>query len=230
MAKKRVTRKQLLKEPDEFITTTGRLIAWAKENTQKLTIGAGVFFVLIIVVSVFGYYHDKRTNSAQLMFSQVVAKYQAEAGQKTSAEALSAVSEDLDLLVGTYGGTPAGKLGRVFYGHICVAGKAYDKAIEYYSQALDDFSSGTPLTNVILNGLAMAYQQKGTYPQAIESYRRLADGPGSILKDAALFNLGKLYGQLGQLEESRQAYQRLNTEFPGSMYANIVREKIAGQS
>ena len=45
MAKqKRVTRKQLLKEPDEFITTTGRIIAWGRKYTRQVAYAAGAFF------------------------------------------------------------------------------------------------------------------------------------------------------------------------------------------
>jgi tetratricopeptide (TPR) repeat protein len=228
MAKKRVTRKQLLKEPDEFITTTGKLIGWARENSRSLGIGAVIFFTLIIGLSAYIYFNERRANTAQMMFSQALTKYQTELDQKGNVEALAAVSADFDLLISKYGNLPDGKLGRVYYGHICSAGLDYDKAIGHYLKALDDFGGASSLTNIILNGLATAYQQKGEYPQAIEQYRRILEGSTAILKDAALFNLGKLYGQIGEAEKSREAYQQLSADFPDSMYANIVREKIAG--
>lgn len=228
MAKKRLTRKQLLKEPDEFITTTGRVIAWTKANTKAMIIGVVLFFALIIGVSVYGYINEKRSNTAHMMYGQAVAKYQEQAAQKSEAEALSAVSEDFNALIDTYGSLPAGQLGRIFYGHISMAAKAYDQAISHYQKALDDLRGDSSLAHIILNGMATAYQQKGEYPQAVENYRKIVDGPGSMLKDAALFNLGMLYKQLGKPEESRKAYQQLSTDFPNSMYADIVREKIAG--
>ena len=228
MAKKKVTRKQLLKEPDEFMTTTGKVIGWAKENTKALVIGVSVFFVLIIIVSVYGYINEKSSTTAQLMFSQAVTKYQTVAQQKTDEDALAAVSADFDALLKSHGNQPAGRFGRIFYGHISTTGKAYDQAIVHYQSALDDFGDDSSMTNVILNGLGSAYQQKGEYPQAIENYKKIVDGPGSMLKDAALFNLGKLYAQIGKAEESKKAYRQLSADFPNSMYANIVREKIAG--
>lgn len=228
MAKKRVTRKQLLKEPDEFITTTGKLIAWAKDNAQALVIGVVGFFILIIGISVYGYVQQNRSESAQAMFSQAVTKYQAEAEKKSESEALAAVSADFDKLIESYGNQSAGQLGRVFYGHINLAGKAYDQAITHYEKAMDKVDRNTSLTNIILNGLATAYQQKGEYPQAIEKFRKIADGTDLMLKDAALFNLGKLYEQLGKSEESKKAYQQLRDDFPGSMYSSIAREKVAG--
>ncbi len=226
MAKKRVTRKQLLKEPDEFITTTGQLITWAKENAKALGIGSTLFFTIIIAVSIYAFINQKRSDTAHLMFGQALSKYQTEAGSKDGTTAMSAVSGDFDALIDSYDGQPAGKLGRLFYGHMGTMANDYDKAIEYYQQALGDYGNDDSLSNIIHNGLGSAYQQKGDYPKAVEHYQQIADSTGTMLKDAALFNLGKLLGQLGKEDESRQAFQRLKDEFPNSTYAGIAREKI----
>lgn len=226
MAKKRVTRKQLLKEPDEFITTTGLLINWAKENAKALGIGSTLFFVVIISVSIYVFVNEKRSSAAHLMFGQAVLKYQSEAQTKDGAGAMSAVSGDFDALIDSYGGQPAGKLGRLFYGHMGTMANDFDKAIESYQNALKDFGDDASLSNVIHNGLASAYQQKGDYPKAVEHYQIIADGDSMTLKDAALFHLGKLLKQLGREEESRQAYQKLAENHPASTYAGIAREKI----
>lgn len=228
MAKKRLTRKQLLKEPDEFITTTGKLIAWAKDNSKSLVMGVVGFFMLIIGISVYGYIQQDRSDTAQLMFSQAVTKYQTEAEKKSEGEALAAVSADFDKLIESYGNQPAGQLGRVFYGHISLAGKVYDQAVIHYEKAMDNVDGDASLTNIILNGLATAYQQKGDHSKAIEKFRMIVDGTDVMLKDAALFNLGKLYEQIGKSEESKKVYQQLRDNFPTSMYSSIAREKVAG--
>jgi tetratricopeptide (TPR) repeat protein len=228
MTKKKLTRKQLLKEPDEFITTTGKIIRWSKENAKALGIGAAVFFLLITIVSVYGFINDKNAVEAQLMFSQAVTKYQTEVAQKSDADALAAVSADFDALIKSHGNQPGGQFARLFFGHISVKAKAYDQAISHYQNALEDFGGDSSLTNVILNGLGSAYQHKGEHPQAIDTYKKIVEGPGSLLKDTALFNLGKLYEQMGKTEESQKAYQQLSADFPDSMYANIIRDKISG--
>ena len=226
MAKKRVTRKKLLKEPDEFITTTGRLVSWAQENAKALGIGTTLFFGVILAVSIYAFVNEKRSTAASLMFGEAVLKYQTEAGKQDGVGALSAVSGDFDALVDAYGGQPAGKFGRLFYGHMGTMANDYDKAIEYYQKALEDFGGDVSLSNIIHNGLGSAYQQKGDYPKAIEHFQKVAESTESALKDVALFNLGKLFSQLGKQDESRQSYQRLKDEFPNSTYAGIAREKI----
>jgi tetratricopeptide (TPR) repeat protein len=226
MAKKKVTRKQLLKEPDEFLTTTAKLIAWGKENTKALVIGTTLFLVVFIAVSIYAFVNGRRSAAANMLFGQALEKYQTVAGEKGGLAALSAVSGDFDTLIDSYGSQPAGKLGRLFYGNMEAMAEDNDKAIVYYQKALKEFGDDPALRNIIHNGLGTAYQQKGDYPKAIMQFQKIADGPDSVLKDAALFNLGKLLGQLGKTEESREANQRLINDFPNSFYANMAREKL----
>jgi tetratricopeptide (TPR) repeat protein len=223
MAKNRVTRKQKLNEPDEFITTANRMLEWARENTRTLVVGGCIILAVAVLLSVFSYQRQARAEAAETLLGQVLAKYKTAVDAKDPATALDDVRGDFDELSASYGNTPAGRLSAVMYGNICIAGLDYDDAVTQYEKSLNHFGPTSSLGNVILNGLATAYQQKGDYNRAVSYYKQMVDGTRSVLKDAALFNLGRLYGQLGQAEESRQAYERLGAEFPQSMYAKLVK-------
>lgn len=226
MAKKRVTRKQLLKEPDEFITTTGKLIGWAREHTKQLMVGGGLFVGLLILVASYGYYQKNQSDAAILLYSQAMAKYQNAGGEKEPATALAAAQSDLERLTSDYGGQPAGKLGRIMYANLSLAAEARDKAVAIYTSALKDFGSDISLANFICNGLGAAYSQKGDFPAAIENYEKIVSSTSSVLKDAALFHLGRLYEDMGQSDKGQDAYRQLSTDFPDSMFAEIAKDKI----
>jgi tetratricopeptide (TPR) repeat protein len=49
-----------------------------------------------------------------------------------------------------------------------------------------------------------------------------------ILRDEALFNLGVLYEKLGEMEKSEKAFNQIVSDFPDSMYINIIKERSAG--
>ena len=61
---KRVTRKQLLKEPDEFITTTGRIIQALQRYQRPLTIVAGVVVAAGLLAGAVHYYLESRERAA----------------------------------------------------------------------------------------------------------------------------------------------------------------------
>ena len=229
MAQKRISRKQLLKEPDEFISTSTKLLDWAKSNPKKLIYGVSAFVALVLAASGYTYYYQARAKAAANLLSQSLAKYETMAG-KDKAAALAAVKPDFKKLVDKFGGQPASVLGRIIFGHISLAGHDPDEAIALYKRALEETGDDPALTNLILNGLAAAYEQKGQTQEAIAYDEKIKAGNSSVLKDAALFSLGRLYEKIGQKEKSIQAYEQLSNDFPESMYAEIAREMAAQET
>lgn len=228
MAKKRMTRKELIKGPDEFISTTGKVIQWARENTKPLVYGTVAFFALLIIVAGYSFIKQKREQAAAALLSQCLETYQSsQDDDKDPAKMLAMAKPDFDRLVKDYSGMPAGRLGRVIYGHLALAAKEFDQAKTLYEKALGDFGNDPSIENTILNGLAMVAVQSQDDAAAIGYFEKIASGKSVLLKDVALFNLGQLYAKTGETEKAVAAYKRLSDEYPDSMYANIAREKAA---
>jgi Signal transduction histidine kinase len=57
-------------------------------------------------------------------------------------------------------------------GNICLKLKNYDAAIDYFHKALDDIKDPDNRT-IVLNGIALTYQKKGDFDQAIALYKSL---------------------------------------------------------
>ena len=75
MAQK-LTRKQLLKEPDEFITFSGKLIQWLTTYKRQATLAAGVVFVLLVATAGFQAYLHHAENKASALLTESLAQYQ----------------------------------------------------------------------------------------------------------------------------------------------------------
>ena len=59
MAKKRKkTRKELLKEPDEFMTISGKLIGFAVDHKNQLTYALGIIVALALIFSGISFFFD----------------------------------------------------------------------------------------------------------------------------------------------------------------------------
>ena len=111
MAKKRITRKELVKKPDEFITLTGAVIQWAQKNTKSLAYGVGTFFIIVLLLAGYRFYAENRERAAGALLSQSITAYEeALRHEKTPVEALAKVQPDLERLIDDFAGCDAGNL------------------------------------------------------------------------------------------------------------------------
>ena len=228
MVKKRITRKQLLKEPDEFITSTGKLIRFATQYKTHISVSVGALFVLLIVISGMRYYSNKSEDKAFDLLEKGMRAYEMILKDSGPNKAFHDVENDFQLILKKYSGRYGGKFARVIFANICYNAEAYDRAITLYSQALDDFDDQPSIKNLILNGLAYSHESKKEYDTAAIYFDRIASEPASILKDEALFHSGWLYERMGKESRSREAFQKLLSDYPDSLFIELVKEKIAG--
>ncbi len=228
MAAKRVTRKQLLKEPDEFITFTGRVVAWVKAHPKQLAIGVGVIVGLLVMVTGYRYINERRAQAASRLLSRGMTAFQQRLESDDKGVALEAVRSDFDKLINDFSGQPAGHLGLVYYGQILLGSGKYEEAVKMLQRAWTDLGSDPALANIILDNLAEAFLQAGDKTAAITQFEKLVSGSGTLYKDAAMFQLGVLYFESDQAEKGKEMLTRLTETFPTSRYADMAREKIAG--
>jgi tetratricopeptide (TPR) repeat protein len=228
MVKKRITRKQLLKEPDEFITFTGRLIQFVTQYRTHISISAGTLFVLLVAFSGSQYYLSKSEDKAFDLLGKAMRGYEMVFKDSGPNKALRDVEGDFQRIIDKYSGRYGGKFARKVFADICYHGGAYDRAISLYAQALEDFDDEPSVKSLILNGLGYSHESKKEYAAAASYFDRVVSEPGSILKEEALFHAGWLYEKMGLESKSREAFQTLLGEYPESLYVEMVKEKIAG--
>lgn len=227
MAKKALTRKQLLKEPDGFISFSGRLIEFGRQNQTRLLVAVGSLLALLLVVVAVNQVTARSARQASDMVEKTMTKYAAALADTDAQTAYDRVKPDFEALFDQHGGTPAANVARIVYGDISYAAGDAETAIVMYERALKDFEPSPALKNLVISGLAHANQLKQAYPASIQYYTMLADGDDATLKSDALFNLFCLYQQTGEAEKSRAMADRLIADFPGSPYESLISEKAS---
>ena len=228
MAKKRVTRKQLLKEPDEFITFTGKLIQFGRQHEKELTYAACAFFIIIIAVAAFRFFGNRAENTASNLLSQAMQKYETLRNDADAEKAFAETRPDFEYVLETYAHKPAGKMAAVIFANLCYDVGETDAAIKLYEKALGDIDEEGGYRNLVLSSLGYAYEQKSDLQTAVTYFERIAGSDNPVAQDVALFNLGRLYEEMGDAEKSRTAYRRLASDFQDSVYYELVSEKLAG--
>ncbi len=228
MAKGAATRKQLLKEPDQFITFSGKLIAFGRSNLKTILICTGSILVLLLAAATVRQMSDRTENRASELVEKAVAKYSAALQDTNPKTAYDRVKTDFTDMFDTYGSTTAVKLARILYGDISYNAGDADTAIAMYTQALGDFNQSPAMKNIVLSGLGYAYVLKKEYPQAIRYFEMFSADQEKNMQSGALFNLAWLYEETGEKEKSTALYKQLLADFPETMYGNLVREKVGG--
>ncbi len=224
--KKKKTRKELLKEPDEFMTLTGKVIRFAVDHKTQLTYGLGIILALVIIVSGVRFFSIRAEKKAAAMLDQSLMEYNSLKAQKSPEEVYNAVAGSFQNILQKYSGKDSGKVARLIYANICYDAGQYKQAIELYRLSLKDFENHPMIHSQILSSLGYAYEQE--YPEAVGYFEKISAAPEQILRDEALYHLGRLYDKLGQAEKSKEAYQKILSDHPDFIYIDIARERISG--
>lgn len=230
------SRKELLEEPDPFLVFIGRMIQFGKQYQKELLTAVTLFLLVVIVVSGLVYFKNKAEDKAAVMLGNALAKYTAilqkdpniiNPKPPTFAE-YEEVKQGFKIIVDKHGSTGSGKAALMHYADLCYLTKNYDEAITSYNQALDAFGDKSEFKSLILNGLAYSYEGKKDYDQAVVYFEMIASDDNAIMKDQAFFNLGRIYESNGKMKLMKDAYSRIVSEYPESMYFELAKEKVAG--
>jgi tetratricopeptide (TPR) repeat protein len=230
MAKKiKKTRKELLKEPDEFITLSGKLIRLATEHKTLLTYSVAVIIGLALIISGVRFFSIRAENKAAAMLDNSMIKYQSLKNEKKApADVYGAIAPDFQLILDKYGSKESGKIARVTFANICYDAGKYEQAIELYKTSLEDFDKHPLIQNQVLGSLGYSWEQLNDYAAAALYFEKLTSAPEAMTRAEALYHLGWLYGKLGQTEKSRAAYDKILTEHQEYIYRDLVQELMAG--
>ena len=226
--KRKKTRKELLKEPDEFMTLTGKVIGFAVDHKTQLTYGLGIILALVIIASGVRFFSIRAEKKASAMLDQSLTEYNSLKAQKSPDEVYSAVAGSFQNILQKYSGKDSGKVARLIYANICYDAGQYKQAIELYNLSLNDFENNPMIHSQILSSLGYAYEQQKEYLTAVSYFEKISAAPVAILRDEALFHLGRLYDKLGQPDKSKAAYQKILSDHPDFIYIDMVKERVSG--
>jgi TolA-binding protein len=237
--KKKLTRKQFLKQEDEFVSTSAKAILWLKENYNKLILG--LIFVVILLIVVFSvryrsksitekssrnldmaknvYYspvrppQDPSSPQAQQAFISTEQKYQ---------KALQLFQD----LVELYPRSQAAEEARFFIPNCSYFLGKYDDAMKGFKEYMDRYPDGIFVQQAKI-GIGFIHEAKGEYAKAIEIFQQmLTENPDYALRDALYMRLGHAYEQTGSTDKAKEAYQNVIINFPDSPFLKEAEEKV----
>lgn len=206
MARQRITRKELLRQPDQFITRSARIIEWTEANASSILYGVGAAILVGALIGGWFVWQANRHHRAETLLYEAINgnALQDNTSQDIQVDALQALVRDYDH-------TPAATQAYWHLGRLYFARADYVAAREAYEQArhrLGDEQSGVMHVLISLN-LAYAEEAQGACAQALENFEAVVQAPAATwLRGEAYLGMGRCHEQSNTPEMAAEVYNR----------------------
>ncbi len=229
MAEKKLTRKELLKEPDEFLTTTSKVIQYTREHPKRVALGCALVIVGLLAAAGFYYYQKNRQVTSHELFEQVCREYEVtvQPSQQPSPQKLDHLFSEFDSLAKEYPSLPGGEMALLYSGHVLYKKQDYKGALERYVRMQSTNLVKSGLSSLVLYHIAMTQFALKDYDQAVALFDQLSKDNNSPYRREAYSSIARIYELMGKNKEAVQAYRQYLKMFPEAPDAAFVKARIA---
>ncbi|MGD9972138.1 MAG: tol-pal system YbgF family protein [Desulfatirhabdiaceae bacterium] len=226
--KQKASRKQILKEPDEFLTLSTRMIAWGVDHKMTIVYVCCAVLAVGLIGSGIGYYFQSSEKRAAARLYQSMAKYEKLEQGSDPKSAFQQVKNDIRDVVDAYSGRAAGKQAMVILGNMSYDAMDYENAITLYMKAISHFEDQPFYKSIIASALGHAWLSRNDPDKAVPFFEMILATPDMPETDDALFQLALIHQKKGNTEKSRELFKRLSTEFKDSPFFEIASQRVTG--
>ncbi len=228
MAKKKVSRKELLKGPDEFITFSGKSLDYAKSHSKQLKIaGLGIAVILILYFGT-NFWIDALNKAAQNDYGAAVRVLQgSDSGPDRDAQALQKADDLFSEIIANDSMAKVSRFALVQMAHLKYLEKNYSDAVTFYQDFLDKVSGDPLYESLTKQALAGCNEEKGDFKQAIEVLTPLAKASSeSAVNSSVLWDLARLYRLDGNPEKSKEILKQFVEKHKDSSLYDMAQSKL----
>ncbi|MBW1780571.1 MAG: tetratricopeptide repeat protein [Deltaproteobacteria bacterium] len=226
MAKKKLSRKELLKGPDEFLSLSTRAATFFGTHLRELKIiGIAVAIIVASYLSVYGYMrhiNKKGQEGYNLAYETLMDTRDPGA----TPEKLKAAEALFEKVIDEYGMSKAARLALPQVGHVKFSEKKYDEAILYYDRFAAEVSGDKKYEDLTSLALAACYEAKGELKKAISILTPLLETRGSPFRETAMLNMERLYRLDNQPEKANEILQRFVKEYQTSPFFPMAKARL----
>jgi predicted negative regulator of RcsB-dependent stress response len=217
----KLTRHQL-KEQDEITTSLQTFTEYVVVHKKEVT--TGLIVIAVLVLAIFGWrvYSSRRNAAAQAQLSQAINIYndttiksENERFEKTIVEAQKAHDQ--------YPSLPAGSIG-LYY--VALSQEGLGDTAKATQNLQEVAQRGDASVKAVAQfALGAIYKKHGDIQKAIDTYKQLYDS-GGYSRAAVAYELAKLYEDNKQVDQAKDYYQKLVSEFPDSPFRQFADDAL----
>ncbi len=215
--------KEILKQPDEFITLSARAIHWARQNTKILSYtGASVAAAVLIFVAANAYvgYADRKGQDA---YNKAYNALGSPFGEK-SKDDLTGAASLFEEVIKEHGFSGASRLALAQLASLRFGEKRFDDAISLYKTFMEKAAGESRYVALTKLSLAACYEAKGQFNEAVALLQSILDQP--LVGEAALWNLARLYRLSNEGEKEKEMLKKFAESYPDSPFLPLAKSRI----
>ena len=227
MAKKRVTRKQLLKGPDEFLTLTEKAALFIREHDRGFKFIAGAVAALLLIYlgvnAGMGYINKKGQSAYNIAYNLMGAQNM---DLRPESEELKQSAELFQKVIDDYGLSKASRLALPELAYVKMVEKKYDEAIHLYQEFLDKAPDNSPYQSLARIAIAACHEAKGEFEQAIEILNQITAQADDLFREQALFSLARIHRLAGQKDKAKEILEEFVEKFQTSPFLPLAKAHL----
>ena len=228
MAKKKTSRKELLKGPDEFMTFSTRAADFIRTHQQQLRyLGYAVLAVLITYVAIYIWMGDvnKMGQTAYNAAADDMKTWMMESNP--DPEAMKKSGELFSEVIENNGRSNAAPLASALAAHIKFLEKDYPQAIVRYKNFLDAFSGDTQYETLGRLALVSCYEASGDLKTALETLTPMVvKTVGHPFRETAMWHLARLYRLNNQPEKELEILKEFVEQYTDSPFYTMAKARL----
>lgn len=219
------TRKQELKQPDEFVGTVDRLAEAVRRRQRTSMIAVIVLVVLTAALAGWIYYErDRNATALRLQWSAERSFREAQAGADTAGaappdERYRAAADTFREIVTAYPRTDSAPMAQYYLGNIQVERQDFAGAVASYQELIARYPREQALVELARLRLAYAYMAQGDAAAARRELEALAARPDAAQRVQALFELAKINQADGRKDDAIAQLKEITQRYPDSIVA-----------
>jgi tetratricopeptide (TPR) repeat protein len=221
------TEKKDLEQPDAFQEAIGKVIAYARENRQKLYAASGALALAIVLGAGYFLYSAHTESEAARLYFEARMKVMRADPMGTGLAGPEA-AQAFESVVEKYPSTDAAQGARYELGNLYFTAGEYDRSIQVYRAFVDKASGKDIRTVYAWFGIGYSHEAKKEYDKALEAFNRVADSkPGNVHEGISYRNIARIYEEMNDRGKALDYYRKALEKTKDPAASTLLKRKIA---
>ena len=226
MAKNKISRKELLKSPDEFQTLSTTAVDFFNDHVRQFKfIGIGIAVIAVIYLVSFAYIGHVNKSGLEAYNAAYDILARSDKPDLPDEEKIKA-EELFQKVIDNYGSSKAALLAYPQIGHLKFSQKQYADAILSYEKFGEKVKGDKEYS--VLNDLALAssFEAKGEIEKSIDLLSTLVKSPDTPFREMAMYNLARVYRLNKQDDKAKETLKAFVSEYQNSPFLPMAKARL----